>query len=226
MGPVPLSAQEFPRLTLSSSKKCRTITDYSTSSVISVSTKYDIQTDTFFDTSTSVSQITATETLPGTTGTSIIFSDPVAKRAVSPTPAYASPCSSAAAYVSACSCIGVTGPIIVTAPTPSTTITLPTTVTYTTSTESLTTATTSVTITDATITQVTTDSTATVPGPSSTVTQILPIPPKCRTPVTLYNGLRPVNINNNFATFPQGPGFTAETCCFRCHTEPDCAAFV
>lgn len=71
------------------------------------------QTQTVTDSATVTNTVQTTTTLPAI----------IDKRSAAPTiPAYASPCSSAAAFLSACSCIGV-GPTTITAPIPTTTIT-------------------------------------------------------------------------------------------------------
>lgn len=85
-------------------------------------------TQTVHDTFTSTIQETPTETVY--TETITITTDPVTvfKRAAIPTiPAYASPCSGAVRFSSACSCIGASSATTITAPASTTTVTLPST---------------------------------------------------------------------------------------------------
>ncbi|RVD89726.1 uncharacterized protein DFL_000721 [Arthrobotrys flagrans] len=202
----------------------RTVTEYSTISELAEDIYFATQTSTVRETLTSVIKETATTEIPGTIKTETSYDLALKKRQAAPTiPAYASPCSGPVRYTSACSCIGVTGPIVVTAPTPSTTLTLPTTITYSTETIVTTILTTSVTITDATVTLRTTDSTATITGPPTTVTITVPYPDNCKSP-TLYNGLRPLNFAP-LGIFDAGDIAYPE-CCLRCFTRLDCIAYV
>ncbi|KAK6515750.1 hypothetical protein TWF281_004340 [Arthrobotrys megalospora] len=198
----------------------RTYTDYSTISELAQETQYATQTDTIFNTLTVVIKQTATTVL-GFTSTSTIYDPALKKRQAQPTiPAYASPCSGAARFSSACSCIGVTGPILVTAPTPSTTITLPTTITYSTQTNVVTAETKSITLTDATKSVTTTDATVTLPGPSATVTITVPYPDKCKN-IPWHNGIA----FGNWITVDLG-FLTERECCLRCFVTPNCIAHV
>ncbi|KAK6535469.1 hypothetical protein TWF694_001925 [Orbilia ellipsospora] len=126
--------------------------------------QYVSETDTAHATDTINSHVTLTVNAASTSTTLFPPGDRKKNKrqvTVNPTsiPAYASPCSGAARYSSACSCIGVSH-VTVTVPAPSTTITQTTTST-TTVTSTLTTTTITSTVTDQTVTVTTTDSTQT-----------------------------------------------------------------
>ncbi|KEY65535.1 hypothetical protein S7711_09928 [Stachybotrys chartarum IBT 7711] len=200
------------------------VTEYATESVVAIETESVTETLVFYETTTEVIPATATQTLPGSTTTVTVFDPALRKRSAAPTlPAYATPCSGEARYTSACSCIGVTGPIIVTAPTPTTTITLPTTVTYSTETVTVTVATESTTVIAATTSVTTTLSTVTLTGPAATVTQNAPFPPECRN-IVLYNGLQPVDFSP-LTTHPRGI-LSTDNCCLACFQLGGCVAYV
>ncbi|KAK6331481.1 hypothetical protein TWF730_004563 [Orbilia blumenaviensis] len=201
----------------------RTYTYYDTVSELAQETQYSTQTNTFFDTLTTVIKQTVTIQEAPYTSTVTIFDPALKKRQVAPTiPAYASPCSGEARFTSACSCIGVTGPITVTAPVPSTTITLTTTVTYSTGTNVVTVETKSVTVTDATEFITTIDSTKTLPGPPATVTITVPYPPHCKN-IVWRNGIR--YPDDGWRSENLGP-ISPQDCCLRCFLTLNCITHV
>lgn len=202
----------------------RTVTEYTTESVVATETESVTQILVFNETTTSVIPATATQTLPGYTSTVTVFDPALRKRENSPTlPPYATPCSGEMRYTSACSCIGVTGPITVTAPTPKTTVTLPTTVTYSTETVTVTVQTEFTTIIAATTSLTTTLTTVTLPGPAATVTQNVPYPPECKN-IVLYNGLQPADYSP--MTTHDGGVLSTDKCCLACFQLPGCIAYV
>ncbi|KAF3908861.1 hypothetical protein AA313_de0201486 [Arthrobotrys entomopaga] len=140
-----------------------TITYYvtQTESVTAIETDGQTEYDTIHVTATNTIDTTAVVTV--TTTDTITSTFPLHKRQAtvipSDIPVYATPCSGAVRYSSACSCLGVL-PTTLTVEAPSTTITISATVT-TTITVSPTVATALVTVTDATVNSVVTVATST-----------------------------------------------------------------
>ncbi|KAF3195419.1 hypothetical protein TWF225_003804 [Orbilia oligospora] len=201
-----------------------TVTEYYEISEIAQETVYTTQVDTLFDTYTSVIEDTATTTLPGSTSIVTVYNRALKKRQAAPTiPAFASPCSGEVRFTSACSCIGVLTPNIVTIPAPTETLSIITTTTYTTETYTMTEETISTTITDATISVTNIVATETLPGPQATNTVTVPYPELCKNP-TLYIlvASRNLSVPNSVNV---GKLNTAD-CCLRCFTTPDCIAYV
>ncbi|KAK6512733.1 hypothetical protein TWF506_008902 [Arthrobotrys conoides] len=134
-------------------------------------------TTTIFDTLTTLTPTTITETIP-TTFTETKPLDNGSNQVINKRncvvqhgntiPTYASFCSGTVRYSSACSCLGVSTILTVTAPTPTTTTTITTTSTVTTPT-SITVKTESITTTDATVILPSTSKTTITAGPSETV---------------------------------------------------------
>ncbi|KAF3936356.1 hypothetical protein ABW20_dc0103950 [Dactylellina cionopaga] len=157
-----------------------------TSSVLSTSTLtfYSTVTDVAHNTASATAFSTIETTLSGTTTvidriqgspltTSTLAADKkIKKRITEPSatshaiPSYASWCSGAIRFTSACSCIGITSQRTITVPTPSTTITILQTTLFSVTTTVV--QTTSITTTDTTSTQTVVDATRTV-GAISTV---------------------------------------------------------
>ncbi|KAK6540775.1 hypothetical protein TWF694_008165 [Orbilia ellipsospora] len=142
-----------------------TVTATTTAHVTATVTNNVIETDTIFQTATYTLHTTTIETIPVTTTTQVTqYSAGIAKRqqTVIPSviPLYASACSGAVRYSSACSCIGVTATTITTVG-KTVTVTVDTIVTDSTKTVTTTVGTDSVTIVDFTVTTVQTDATAT-----------------------------------------------------------------
>ncbi|KAF3911289.1 hypothetical protein AA313_de0210042 [Arthrobotrys entomopaga] len=192
--------------------------DYTTISEVAHQTLLVTYTDTEFQTLTVIDRQTATTILPGTTVSITMYTPVVQKRqATSAIPPYATPCTGTAEYTSACSCIGITGPIVVTAPAPSTTLTLPTTTTYSTETIITTVETESITVTDATTTLATTDSTATFTGPSATVSVILSSDELCENPPLHATFVSDEDILGTFIA-----EISAKECCRKCWASVDC----
>lgn len=156
----------------------RISTTYSTAVEQSTVTEDVVTTQTVYDTSISTVRETPTETLYTATVTVTVAPNTLKKREAQPTiPTYATPCSGAVRYTSACSCIGVSSASTVTAPTSTSWVTLPTTVVasvtatavVSTDVEVIYVATNTVTVTDApaTVSLITTEtvtSTSTVPA--------------------------------------------------------------
>ncbi|KAF3935121.1 hypothetical protein ABW20_dc0100997 [Dactylellina cionopaga] len=155
-----------------------TNTVYATATVTEDAT----ETDTVFATATDYIDVTATETTSVTEtvqSTQYPASETLVKRqqtvVPSAIPSYASVCSGAVRYASACSCVGATRTTITVAG-ETTTVYTDKTITDSTSTVTVTAATEAVTITDSTITLQTTVATSTSTTVVATVTNVTYIP--------------------------------------------------
>ncbi|KAI9147026.1 hypothetical protein HJFPF1_13057 [Paramyrothecium foliicola] len=142
-----------------------TVTDYDLSVATTTIVEEVTATQSVLDTFISTIRETPTSTVYTATITVTVDPAPVvslAKRAAAPTiPAYASPCSGAVRYSSACSCIGAFTATTVTAATSTTTVTLPSTISTTARVTSVV-STSTTTIYDTTTTVTVTDAAATV----------------------------------------------------------------
>lgn len=149
-------------LTVSCSTYTSTITQPTTETTISTATITNVDLTTSADVVTTTASITVTVAGPVDT--------PAAKRAVNTIPSYASACRDPAAYIEACSCIGVL-PYTVTAPTPSLTISTTATQTLIETVPTTITTLTTQTLIEPTTTTLTATSTSTLlPVPTQVVT--------------------------------------------------------
>ncbi|KAJ6256904.1 hypothetical protein Dda_7787 [Drechslerella dactyloides] len=169
-----------------------TVTTTNTAHATATTTDSVVHTDTVSQTATETEHTTATVIVPFTvTVQETQYSAGIAKRQQTDIPSaipnYASWCSGAVRYSSACSCMGVTG-TTVTIPAETTTATTDTTVTDTTTTVTETISTEIVTVFDATTTVVVTDTTVTSSTAVATHTDITYIPLSARFNIQVQTG--------------------------------------
>ncbi|KAK6540087.1 hypothetical protein TWF694_008917 [Orbilia ellipsospora] len=144
--------------------------------VTNTATQDTTETDTIFQTQTDIEHTTITQTIPYTVTTQVTsYSAGIQKRQEtaipSDIPIYATACSGAVRYSSACSCLGVQATTI-TASGPTVITTVPVTLTVSTQTVITTVSTDYVTIVDATTVIIETDATATQSTPIATQTDV------------------------------------------------------
>ncbi|KAF3941130.1 hypothetical protein ABW19_dt0209710 [Dactylella cylindrospora] len=155
-----------------------TVTVTNTASATASATDSVVQIDTILETATETEHQTAIATFSLThTVTTTKYADLVKRQetsAPSVIPSYASACSGAVRYSSACSCVGVL-PTTVTLPASTSTVYADETTTVATETKTITVATQYTTIIDGTTTVQTTDATSTIPVVVATTTHTVTI---------------------------------------------------